>query len=268
MLHSVPRLRAALIAASLLAGAGGGIAYAQLAPSYDPAQLPAIKGRVAQYSLTPRGDVDGLILEDGTQVHMPPHLGTQLVFVVKPGDTVTVHGLRARQVPMVQAMQVTNDATGRSVTDSGPGAGPHKPGKHRGADGPGGPAQAGQPMAAQGRIKAQLHGPRGDLNGVLLEDGTQVRLPPPEAQRLAAQLQVGQPLFVRGDEMVSPLGRLMEAHEIGPSPAQATPIQAPPPHGPHGQGGRDRPPPPGSPGAPPPPAGSPDAPAPAGTPRP
>jgi hypothetical protein len=40
----------------------------------------------------------------------------------------------------------------------------------------------------EGRIKAQLHDRRGTLNGVLLEDGTIVRMPPPEAERLAANL--------------------------------------------------------------------------------
>ena len=54
-------------------------------PVYDPSGLPATKGTVARYSLTPRGDVDGLILGDGTEVHLPPHLGTQLVYAVRPG---------------------------------------------------------------------------------------------------------------------------------------------------------------------------------------
>ena len=119
MTLSSNRLRHALLAATIIFGAAG-VAAAQNTTTYDPAQLPATKGRVAQYSLTPRGDVDGLILEDGTQVHLPPHLGAQLVFAVKPGDAVTVRGLRARAVPIVQAMQVTNDATSQSVTDSGP----------------------------------------------------------------------------------------------------------------------------------------------------
>ena len=111
-----------------------GVAVAQNAATYDPAQLPAIQGKVAQYSLTPRGDVDGLILADGTEVRTPPHLGTQLVGAVKPGDAVTIRGLRARNLPLVQAMQVSNDAGGPSVTDTGPGGGPHGP------RGPGGPA--------------------------------------------------------------------------------------------------------------------------------
>ena len=229
MAHSTKRLRLALLGATLIAGAAGAAAVAQTAPTYDPVQLPATKGRVAQYSLTPRGDVDGLILDDGTEIHLPPHLGTQVVHAVKPGDQVTVRGLRAREVPMVQAMQVTNDATSQSVTDAGPAGGPHGP------HGPGGPGRhadaARQPLEAQGVIKAQLHGPRGNLNGVLLADGTIARMPPPEARRLAPTLAVGQSVFVRGEGVANGLGRVIGVRAIGPNPQQLTEIAGPPPHG-------------------------------------
>jgi len=59
----------------------------------------------------------------------------------------------------------------------------------------------------EGRIKAQLHDRRGTLNGVLLEDGTIVRMPPPEAERLAANLAVGQPLYASGDGVASRLAK-------------------------------------------------------------
>src|ERR1700752_4851704 len=60
---------------------------------YDPQQLPVQCGQVQQFTLTPRGDIDGLILSDGTEVKTPPHLSTQIAYSVKPGDTVTIHGL-------------------------------------------------------------------------------------------------------------------------------------------------------------------------------
>lgn len=229
------RTRTILLAATLLTG-GVGAALAQNAATYDPNQLPATKGKVAEYSLTPRGDVDGLILTDGTEVHLPPHLSTQLVFAVKPGDAVTIHGLRARAIPMIQAMSVTNDATGNTVTDTGPG-------------GPPGPRGAEQALTAQGRIKAQLHGPQGDLNGALLEDGTIVRLPPPEAERLAADLTPGAMLYVKGDGFAGPLGRVIAAQSIGPNATQLAEVAAPPPPPPPGR----RPPPRGPGMAPPPP---------------
>ncbi len=216
------------LTALLLAGVSGAAALGQGVGSYDPDQFPAIRGKVAQYSLTPRGDVDGLILEDGTEVHLPPHLGAQLVFAVKPGDQVTVRGLKARDIPMVEAASVTNDATRQSVADNGP-------------PGPGG---AGQILQASGHIKAQLHGRRGELNGVLLEDGTIVHLPPDEADRLAVQLAVGQPLYVTGEGIASPLGKVIAAQQIGPSQSQLAQIQMPPPPRGPGRDRREPPPPP------------------------
>jgi hypothetical protein len=244
------RTRNILLAALAIGSLGtAGVAVAQSAATYDPAQLPAIQGKVAQYSLTPRGDVDGLILADGTEVRMPPHLGAQLAQAVKPGDAVTIRGLRARNLPLVQAMQVSNDAGGATVTDTGPGDGPGgKGGRDEArARGPGGPDQ--QALTAQGRVKAALHGRRGEVNGALLEDGTIIRLPPPEAQRLAAQIAPGTTVYVQGAGYAGPLGRVVAARAIGPDASSTTAVAAPPRHGPgHGPGRRG---PGAGPGAPP-----------------
>jgi hypothetical protein len=192
-------------------------------PSYDLQQLPATKGTVSRYTLTPRGDVDGLILTDGTEVHFPPHLSTQLVYAIKPGDAVTARGLKALSSPLIAAIAITNDATGSTVVDGGPGAGP----------GPG-PRGARQPMSLQGRVQMPLHGPRGELNGAMLEDGTVLRLPPPEAERLAVLLMPGQMIVVEGDGLTTAMGRVVEVQAIGPSQAQLNFVQrpGPPPRGP------------------------------------
>ncbi len=249
MRHS--KLRTALLAATLIAGGGAGLAAAQSGGSvYDASQLPSIKGKVAQYDLTPRGDVDGLILEDGTEVHFPPHLGTEIVAVVKPGDAVTVHGLKARALPLVQAMSVTADASGKTVQDNGlpggPMGGPMMGGSMMGGHGPHhghppGPMMGeGQKMTAQGTVKAQLHGPRGELNGVLLNDGTIVKLPPPEATRLGDEIKTGQTIYVEGNGFKNVLGTLVMARQIGPSADRLTEVKGPPMHwmhGHHGSGG-------------------------------
>ena len=183
----------ALLAGVLIGAAGA--ALAQQAPPNDPAKM--FKGTVAQYSLTPRGDVDGLILADGTEIFWPPHFSTQLVFSIRPGDAVTIQGSKVGVTPMVAAESVTNDATSVTVANMGPSSPPKR-------------------LEDEGRIKAQLHDQRGTLNGVRLEDGTIVRMPPPEAERLAANLAVGQPLYASGDGVASPLGKVIAAHEIGP----------------------------------------------------
>ena len=200
-----------LLAATLLAGAAGG-AIAQEAANLRPSQLPAIQGKVAEYSLTPRGDVDGLILTDGTEVHLPPHLGTQLVFAVKPGDAVTVHGLRARAIPMVQAMSVSNDATGNTVTDNG----------RADRRGPRGTEQA---LTAQGRDQGTASRPAGRPERRAA--GGRHDRPPAAAGSAAAGLanwRPGAPLYVQGDGFAGPLGRVIAAQSLGPNANQLTQV--------------------------------------------
>jgi hypothetical protein len=105
-------------------------------------------------------------------------------------------------------------------------ASPHDAPSHQTVtdSGPPGPGGTGLALQASGHIKAQLHGPRGDLNGVLLEDGTIVRLPPDQAQQIAAQLAVGQPIYEMGDGSVSPLSKVIAAQQIGPNQSQLAQI--------------------------------------------
>lgn len=250
-------------------------------PTFDLSQLPATHGTVRYFTLTPRGDVDGFILADGTQVHVPPHLSTQLVAAVRLGDAVTVRGLRAAAVPMIAAMSVTGDASGQTVVDTGPPGGPGRGPRDAPDRGPGGPPPGGRgpagmapppppagpasgpPSEVSGKVLAVLHGPRGEANGAILEEGTVLRLPPPEAARLTAMLAPGQTVVAQGPGIANNLGRMIDVRAIGPSHDQLVQIQAPPPRGPGGPGGERRGPggpplrPPGGPDAPPAPGTAP-----------
>jgi hypothetical protein len=232
------RTKHILLAATLFSG-GVGAAVAQNTTPYDPSQLPAIQGKVVEYSLTPRGDVDGLILADGTQVHLPPHLGGELVQAVKLGETVTIRGLKAQAIPVIQALAVTN-ASGRSVVDSGPPAIPPAP-----------LAASPQLIQVQGQVREPLYGPRGDMNGALLEDGTQVHLPPDQAMTMSASLAPGRTLVAQGYGVAGPYGKSVEAQQIGQSPTQM--VQVGPPAPPSGAPSFGAPPPPSPSAAPPPP---------------
>lgn len=218
---------------------GGAAAYSQARDQmWDSSQLPESRGTVKQYTLTPRGDVDGVILTDGTEVKLPPHLTAQTVFAIHPGDTVSVRGLRARALPLVDAAAITNVATGKSVVDSGP------PDRRAGND----------DQVISGRIAAQLHGKRGEVNGVLLDDGTTLRLPPPEAERLQDQLRPAQNVSARGDVLDTALGKVVDVRAIGASPEQMSELRGPRPPGPKdGPDRRGPPPPPPGFGPPPPP---------------
>ena len=213
-----------LVAATLATS----VACAQ-SPTVDPTPLPAMTGKVAQFTLTPRGDVDGLILDDGTEVQVSPHASLELVFAVRPGDVVTIHGLRAHAIPMIHAMSVTNDATHMTVATQG------RRGDRDREDA----------IEDHGRIKAQLHDLDGGVDGVLLEDGTAVDLPDPEAVRLRAQLAVGHEVYVRGAGTANALGRTIAARFIGPDKESAVEIQGASEddergHGRHGHGGHGR----------------------------
>jgi len=87
---------------------------------------------------------------------------------------------------------------------------------------------------ATGVVKAQLHSPRGDVDGVLLQDGTIVRLPPPEAQKFAAELAPGKPLFVQGFGYEGVLGKIIAAHALGADKDHTQPVAAPRMPGPGG----------------------------------
>ena len=194
MTRSAFYLKYALLGASMTMIGSTATALAQTAP---PGERTEVKGKVLQYSITPRGAVDGLVLVDGTEVLMPPHLSTQLVFAVRPGDAVTIQGVKTVANPVVTAVSLTNDATGAVVDTRRPG-----------------PAKQ---LDDESRIKLQLHDPDGHLNGVLLEDGAIVRMPSADADEDAAGLAVGQPLYARGEGVTTPLGKVIAAREIGPA---------------------------------------------------
>jgi hypothetical protein len=224
-------LLASFLAATILgAGAPG---YSQTRSSlWDPSQLPETRGTVKQYTLTPRGDVDGFILTDGTEVGLPPQLTGQIVFAVRPGDAVAVRGLKASALPLIDATAVTNLVSGATVVDSGP---------------PGAPGRWGTEQIVSGKVAITLHGKRGEINGALLEGGTIVRLPPPEAERVQALLQPGAAVAMRGTSLTTALGTVIDAAAIASTPEQLGELAVrPQPGGPMGgpRGPVDFPPPP------------------------
>jgi hypothetical protein len=225
------RMRLILIAAVLL-GTVGTAVIAQQVATYDPQQLPTTQAKVTQYSLTPRGDVDGVILDDGTQVHLSPHLGGQIVQTIKPGDTITIRGLKAQAIPVIQAYSLTS-AAGQTIVDSSPALFPPQPA-----------VAAFQWLTVNGRVREPLYGPAGDLNGALLDDGTQIHIPPGQATALSDTLQAGKVVTAQGYGVSGVYGRSLDAQRIGPGPAQLLQVGTP---------GSPPPPPPGPLGVAPPP---------------
>jgi hypothetical protein len=191
----------------------------------DLQQLPETRGTIQIFTLTPRGDLDGFLLADGTQVHVPPHLSTQLAATVRPGDQVAVRGYRSAAVPLIVAVAVTNSTTNQMVTDRGP----PPPGFGPPPSPPSVPAPGAQQTSLDGRVQTPLYGPAGDLNGAVLEDGAIIRLPPPMAAQSANLLARGQTIAVQGWVLSTAYGRVIDAQTFGPAPTPTTTVAPPPP---------------------------------------
>src|SRR6059036_1605929 len=167
-----------LMAGGLVLG-GMQASWAQPAPPPPPRPLapgqptPTVSGPVQQYLLTPHGEVEGLLLTDGTIVRFPPHLSAALTSTAKPGDAVTVAGFlvaATAEERAVKALTITNTATGQTVTDQPP-AGRPLPPELRGL--------TLMPLTVRGTVAHFNVNDHGDVDGLILGSGEQVKFPPP-----------------------------------------------------------------------------------------
>ena len=175
----------------------------------DPACLPETKGRVTQFLLNPHGEPDGCILDGGRQVHFPPHLGARIVARVAPGDIVTVRGVKPRAADMIAAVSI-GVAGGETMVDEGPDHESERRHEKRHEKAAGEPA----PMDIVGTVAMSLHGPKGELRGALLEDGTSLRMPPHAAAELAEYLTQGASVHAWGHGVKNAHGCTVEVDEI------------------------------------------------------
>lgn len=186
---------------------------------------PVIEGTVAQYLMNHHGEVDGLLLSDGTQVHFPPHMEKDLVAIAKPNDSVSVQGYRSFGGPVVKAYAITNTKSGQSVIEREP-------------------ALLDRPIIpphlkdlslverhAEGIIRLLLYGPRGEVNGAVLEDRTIIRVPPHAAYQVANLFQVGRSISAIGYGTENGYGRVIEATAMGTSGTSMMSINDPGPGG-------------------------------------
>jgi hypothetical protein len=187
-----------------------------------------VEGIVVQYLMNHLGEVDGLLLNDGTQVHFPPHMERDLVAAIKPADRISVQGYRSFDGPVVKAYTITNTQTGSSITEREPGL----------LDRPIMPPSVRDlslvERHVEGLVRVLLYGPRGEVNGAVLEDRSIVRIPPHAAYQVASFLQAGQSICAVGYVTENEYGRVIEASAIGSPGKPMTPISDP------GPGGRRR----------------------------
>ncbi|MGB8871842.1 MAG: hypothetical protein ACLPOQ_07140 [Desulfobaccales bacterium] len=178
-------------------------------------------GTVQQYLLTPHGEVDGVLLQDGTVVRFPPHLGTALAGLAKPGDEVAVVGFLGPTTPhgrAIKALTITNEKTGQSVVDHPPSTPPLPP-DMRGL--------AHKPLTVRGAVARLLVNDKGDVDGLILVGGEQVKFPPPNGPVVAKMLEEGKKTVeASGNGTTNTFGTVVDAMSLSMD-GQAVPVSGP-----------------------------------------
>ncbi|CAG9263332.1 hypothetical protein WK78_16115 [Burkholderia cepacia] len=181
------------------------------APLPPPPQSPVasdtlVSGTLSRLTINPEGAVDGFVLTDGTLVGVPPHLGTQLIALARPGDRVTVAGER-RVGDDIHARVVRNDRSGASLSDQPPPSAAPMP-----------PALRGVNLArlsVSGVVRRVTRAPRGEPDGVMLDSGAIVKLTVPAAQQFGALLVPGARVAAVGYGTRNAYGEALQATAFG-----------------------------------------------------
>ena len=195
-----------------VAACAAGPVFAQVPPPPPPAPPPAYgataatvaAGRIRQFLINPNGDVDGLLLADGTQVNFPPHLSQALLQIARVGDAVSVQGVRGYGAEAsAHATSITNTGNGRSMVDQPPAPGVAPPAP-----------SALTPLSVNARISRVLYAEQGDVNGAILDDGMIVRFPPHIGVQLHNLLRSNPQLAASGYGTENAYGRALEATSL------------------------------------------------------
>ena len=167
----------------------------------------AAEGVIERYILDPRGEVEGLLLADGSHMYVTSRAEDRLIRALTPGDHVRVYGRRKRDQGLVQPDVIKNLTRGTTFVV---------------------PLRLDLPMqeqelhlavtemSASGKIRRLLfHGLKGIVHGFVLSDETQVRLPPDTNEEFRRSLHIGDSVAVRGNGTANRFGRALEAVAMG-----------------------------------------------------
>jgi hypothetical protein len=186
----------------------------------DPESLPEIAGTVERFIVNAHAEVDGFVMMDQTGmpilIHTPPHMGDELTREVKADARVGVRGVRPRGAHLVAAVAIAGE-NGHQIVDRGP--------EHDRKQ----PKPDYRKMEARGRVRLSLFGPKGELRGALLTDGTILRIGPKEAKEVAGLLAPDAMVAAHGEGIETKHGRAIEVKAIGADPDSLRPVHKPKP---------------------------------------
>jgi hypothetical protein len=188
------------------------------------ARSATVNSQVTGYLLDERGAVNGLLLASGDQLHFSPQTGEAVAAQIKVGDEVTATGRAGSQSTYGREVRVKQiSANGRTIVEAGrERSESHESGDRRGpkrqGDRPSPPDATAQgeakaepnvapvndanakqsepaPLAspetfkATGTIRTHLVNGRGDVDGLILSSGEQVRFSPKVGRLIVAAEQ-------------------------------------------------------------------------------
>ena len=182
-------------------------------PFENAAPATTMQVVVSRFVINPDGDIDGFLTKDGMLVRFPPHMSAQLSAAVRPNASVQINGW-SETAASFKAQSITDTKTGTQVIEQPPlpGARP-MPRELRGA--------GLSPLSVQGQVAQITTAPRGEPDGVILVDGTVIKLTPWVAQQFPALMQTGAKVSAQGYGTRNQYGTAIQATAFG-SPGSLT----------------------------------------------
>jgi hypothetical protein len=201
-------------------------------PTQATATTTTVQGTVRSLSYGPAGDANGVILDQGTEVHVPPEQAGQLNSLAPTGARIQVTGW-IHTGPLgdthVDGTTITNLNTRGTMSFAtppppvGPGSPPPGPPDPNAAGAPPPPpdplptgpqpgpvsSNSGTDTAIAGVVRSYNYGPAGEVNGLILDQGTVVYFPPEQAGQVTQLVQVGSRIRVRGSVRQGPAGNTL-----------------------------------------------------------
>jgi hypothetical protein len=166
------------------------------------AEFLTVRGTVQEFTTAPQGEIDGLILSDSTWVHWPPHLADRFRDLVVKGDRIKATGYREtgpKGDSKLEVSSLTNLRTNK--TRENPDRLPPVASRNGGNSG----LRGDEALTVTGMVKEFTTAPKGEVDGLILNDGTWVHWPPHLEDRFAG-IAKGDKLKVTGFMETGPKG--------------------------------------------------------------
>jgi hypothetical protein len=194
------------------------VGSAEATAEYQTDKSPVAEGVIERYILDPRGEVEGLLLGGGVHLYVTSRAADQLIKTLTPGDHVQVYGRRTADEGLVQADVIKNLTRRTSFVVPLRLDLPMQKQEHH---------LSVTEMSATGTIRLLLYHPlKGIVQGMVLSDDTQIRLPLDAHEELRRSLHVGDSVTIKGNGTKNQFGRAIEVVAIGRDPASLAPLDA------------------------------------------